>query len=797
MDPEISSPDATAREVSGPTPVAGHEESSHGRSRLYRLLHHPVRPIALLVLAAFLALAVLWTATWNLGRVEHENARETAETTSRELLDTYEAQVFRVLQQMDQTLRSVQYAVQLRGDGRTAFDDLNDRDLLPPDLIFVVSVTDHDGNLVATNGASLLAGDADDDILDLARESHSLVVGQPVAVGDEWRLPVGRRLTAPDGSFGGVATVEVDPTFFVSGYEVSRLGRDGVVGILGQDGVFRARRSGDDVTVGGRTDYESVVTEQGFGDTRTVLSTNEWDGVRRYTSARELYGFPVAVVVGISENEALAPADDRTSTYVARAGMASLLLILIAGVLAWMSWKLDRVRRREGEAQVAHARRVEHLAYHDSLTGLPNRSFLGRLLEDRVRLAGRYGQQFAVLFLDLDGFKQINDTLGHDAGDDLLREVAERLEATLRDSDVVARMGGDEFVVLLPTIANADQVASVAQKVIDSLAQPFVLLGEQFTVTASVGVSLYPQDGADVQALMKNADIAMYEAKEAGKKAFRFFSQWMGSESRERLDLEVSLRQALVRQEFELHYQARRDLDSGRITGMEALLRWEHPRLGTVKPAKFLPLAEETGLILPIGKWVLRTACRQNVAWLADGLPRLSVAVNLSAAQFFDPDLLDVVASALEDSDMDPELLELEICESILARDTFKTVPILEDLKRLGTRITVDNFGTGYSSLTVLRGLPLDTIKIDRLFLRADAGNAMAHEVTDALVAMGRSLSSSVVVHGVETREQVDYLRSHACHQVQGFFFDRPSRATDIAVLLRGELVTAPSQESF
>ncbi len=791
MDPETSNSDGAAREGVDP------EETARRPSRWHRAIHHPVPPTLLLVLGTGLALAVLWMATWNLVRVEHDNARQTAETTSRELLDTYEAQVVRVLHQIDQTLRSVQYAVQLRGDARTAFDDLSDRDLLPPDLIFVVSVTDPEGNLVATNGASMLAADLDHDILELARQNPSLVVGQPVVVDDGWRLPFGQRLAAADGSFAGVATVEVDPSFFVSGYEVSRLGRDGVLGILGQDGVFRARRSGDDVSVGGRTDYGSVVTEQGFGDTRAVLSVNEWDGVRRYTSAREIYGFPMAVVVGLSEDEALAPAYDRTATYLTRAGMASLLLILIAGVLAWMSWKLDRVRRRESEAQVAHARRVEHLAYHDSLTGLPNRSFFGKLLEDRVRLAGRYGHQFGLLFLDLDGFKQINDTLGHDAGDDLLREVAERLEATLRDSDVVARMGGDEFVVLLPTIESEEQVASVAQKVLDSLAQPFILLGERFTVTASVGVSLFPQDGGDVQALMKNADIAMYEAKEAGKNAYRFFSQRMGSESRERLDLEVSLRQALERQEFELHYQARRDLDSGRITGMEALLRWEHPRLGTVRPAKFLSLAEETGLILPIGKWVLRTACRQNTAWIADGLPRLSVAVNLSAAQFFDPNLVDHVAAALADSGMDPELLELEICESILARDTLKTVPILEDLKRLGTRITVDNFGTGYSSLSVLRELPLDTIKIDRLFLRADAGDTMAHEVTDALVSMGRSLSSSVVVHGVETKEQADYLRSHACHQVQGFFFDRPSQATDITVLLRGELVTEPSQGSL
>jgi diguanylate cyclase (GGDEF)-like protein len=793
MEPEIAVPETPAVEGAGPEVDAGPETDADRKTWFHRLLHHPIQPTVLLLVAALLALTVLWLATLNLTRVEHENVRHTARSTSRELLDTYEAQVVRVLQQIDQTLRSMQYAHQLRGDGRTAFDDLSNRDLLPPDLIFAVTLTDADGQVVATNGSPSLGGNPGTDLLAHLRQVDTLIVGQPVASGDEWRLRFTRRLPNADGSFGGVVTVEVDPAFFVSGYETTRLGRRGVLAVLGRDGVFRARRSGDDVSVGGMAAYDSVVTEQGFGDTKSVLSVNAWDGVRRYTSARELYDFPLAVVVGLSEDEALTPARDRAATYVGRALVASFLLILITGVLARMSWKLDRIRRRESEAQVAHARRVEHIAYHDSLTALPNRSFLSKLLDDRIRLAGRYGQRFAVLFLDLDGFKQINDTLGHDAGDDLLQEVAERLEGTLRDSDVVARMGGDEFVVLLPNVETDEQVATVARKVLDSLARPFILLGEKFTVTASVGVSLFPQDGEDVQALMKNADIAMYAAKDSGKNAFRFFSVEMGTESRERLDLESSLRRALLNQEFDLHYQARRELDNDRITGMEALLRWEHPKLGTVRPSKFLPLAEETGLILPIGRWVLRTACRQNVEWQAEGLPRLSMAVNLSGAQFFDPNLTDDVSAALRDSGMEPALLELEICESILARDTRKTVPVLQRLKQLGVSITVDNFGTGYSSLSVLRELPLDTIKIDRLFLRADAGDAIAHQVTDALVAMGRTLSSSVVVHGVETSEQAAFLRSHDCHQVQGFFFDKPSPAADIAGLLRGEVMAGQS----
>jgi diguanylate cyclase (GGDEF)-like protein len=445
------------------------------------------------------------------------------------------------------------------------------------------------------------------------------------------------------------------------------------------------------------------------------------------------------------------------------------------------------MRRREREYRAAHATHVEHLAYHDGLTGLPNRAFLGKLLDDRIRQSSRYGRRFALLFLDLDGFKQINDTLGHDAGDDLLREVANRLEDGLRKSDTVARMGGDEFMVLLPELESELQAGTAAANIIAVLSEPFVLLGEKFRVSASVGISVFPNDGEDEQTLMKNADIAMYAAKDAGKNAFRYFSADMSRASQERINLESGVRRALAHDEFELHYQARRDLRTGRITGMEALLRWNHPEYGTIGPNKFLPLAEETGLIVLIGRWVLRTACRQNREWREKGLRRLSVAVNLSARQFFDPGLTADITSILEETGMPADLLELEISESVLARDTKKTLPVLQRLKKLGLRITVDNFGTSYSALSVLGELPLDTIKIDRLFMREDAGNTAARAVINGILAMGRVLSPSVIAHGVETKEQVDFLRAQVCDQVQGFYFGRPFRASDIDEVMRTE----------
>jgi diguanylate cyclase (GGDEF)-like protein len=742
-------------------------------------------PLVLFPILAVVILSVVWLATLNVTRVERSSARQTALATSGELLDTYEAQVVRVLREIDQTLKSLQYAYQVRGDGQATLDDLTAKDLLPPDLVFTVSLSDADGEIVASTRESSRSAVLDRSLVERSRLSDDLLEGRAVQKESEWWLRFSRPLTAPDGSFGGVAVVEADASFFVSGYEAAKLGERGVLAVLGNDGVFRVRRSGEDISVGDSVAYGSVVSDEGFGETEAVLSVNSWDNVRRYTSARGLYDFPLAVVVGLSEEEQLAAAEEHAGTYLWRAAGVSLLLILALGLLGRMSWKLENLRKRQRESRISHARRVEHLAYHDGLTGLPNRSFLSKILDDRIRQAGRYGRQFAVLFLDLDGFKQINDTLGHDAGDDLLREVAKRLEDALRKSDTVARMGGDEFMVLLPEVEGEDQVSIVAGKILATLAEPFQLLGEKFSVTGSVGVSLFPADGEDEQTLMKNADIAMYAAKDAGKNNFRYFSAEMSSASQERINLESSLRKALAHEEFELHYQARRDLGTGRLTGMEALLRWNHPELGTVVPSKFLPLAEDTGLILPIGRWVLRTACRQNMIWQEEGLPRLSVAVNLSARQFFEPSLPDDITSILEEIGMAPELLELEISESVLARDTRKTLPVLVLLKKLGVKITVDNFGTGYSALTVLGQLPLDTIKIDRLFLREDSGNGAARDVINGILAMGRVLSPSVIAHGVETKEQVDFLRSHSCDQVQGYYFGRPLLAADVSAMMR------------
>jgi diguanylate cyclase (GGDEF)-like protein/PAS domain S-box-containing protein len=429
--------------------------------------------------------------------------------------------------------------------------------------------------------------------------------------------------------------------------------------------------------------------------------------------------------------------------------------------------------------------RIHFLANHDALTSLPNRAMFNDVLNLAIQNARRYKRNFAVLFIDLDRFKNINDTLGHEAGDRLLQEMGARLTQTVRASDVVARLGGDEFVVLVQEVSEAKQVEAVARKVLFTLVKPMVIQRQECRVTASIGICMFPAEAQDEHALMKNADIAMYRAKEDGKNTYKFYSEEMNVHSFERLALETSLRRGLERSEFVLHYQAKLDLHTGKINGVEALVRWQHPDLGMVPPAQFIPLAEETGLIVPLGKWVLHTACAQSVAWLREGLPPLSMAVNLSARQFADEDLVKDIAAALESTGLQPELLELELTESMVIQNTERAGRVLAEIKKMGVRLAIDDFGVGYSSLTHLKRFPIDTLKVDRSFIRDLPQNAEDKALTEAIIAMGKSLNLTVVAEGVETQEQQTFLRDRACDEMQGFFFSKPIPSGEFAELLR------------
>lgn len=426
---------------------------------------------------------------------------------------------------------------------------------------------------------------------------------------------------------------------------------------------------------------------------------------------------------------------------------------------------------------------MTHVAEHDFLTGLPNRMLLTDRLAQAITLAQRHGKQVALMFLDLDHFKQINDSLGHEVGDQLLRSVAKRLQTCVRFSDTVSRQGGDEFVVLLPEVDEAQGAVLIADKLIEAMAEPHIIAGHRLNVTLSIGISLYPDDGKDVEMMVRNADIAMYNAKKRGRNNYQVFTPDMNARAAARRSIEKGLRQALDQGRFVLHYQPKVNLATGAITGAEALLRWQRSDHRLVSPTRFMRIAEECGLILPIGKWVLREACRQTQAWLQAGLELGQIAVNVSAKELLGKDFLADVLTILDDTGLKPHHLEIELTESGLLHDTQTTTATLSALKDIGVRIAIDDFGTGYSSMSNLWSSPIDTLKIDQSFVQdidGDAGEA----IVSAIIAMGMSFKQRVVAEGIETQSQLTFLQSHGCAEGQGYYFGRPAAAEEFAALL-------------
>jgi diguanylate cyclase (GGDEF)-like protein/PAS domain S-box-containing protein len=442
----------------------------------------------------------------------------------------------------------------------------------------------------------------------------------------------------------------------------------------------------------------------------------------------------------------------------------------------------DITERKLAEAQ------IRELAYHDTLTGLPNRLLFNDRLAMAMAQAQRQQRKVAVLFIDLDRFKIINDSLGHSFGDRLLQSVSQRIQLTIREGDTLARLGGDEFTLLLPALAEAVDAAKVADKVLEVLRLPFELDGRELFVTASMGVSIYPDDGADVEELVKNSDTAMYRAKEQGRDNYQLYTPAMNARALERLHLENGLRKAMAQNELVVYYQPLVDLRSGRIEGVEALVRWQHPELGLVAPSEFIPIAEATGLIVPIGPWVLRTACAQVHAWHEAGHPNLCVSVNLSARQFQHPSLPEEIRAVLKETGLDARCLDLEITETSAMQNAELTTSILNEIKALGVRISIDDFGIGYSSLSYLKRLPINTLKIDQSFVRDITSDPDDAAIARAVIAMAHSLKLTVVAEGVETAEQLAFLSAHRCDKMQGYYFSEPLPAIECERILSRSL---------
>ncbi len=437
--------------------------------------------------------------------------------------------------------------------------------------------------------------------------------------------------------------------------------------------------------------------------------------------------------------------------------------------------------------------KLDHLAHYDSLTGLANRAYFYDSLSRTLLQAKRSKWIVGVLFIDLDHFKMINDTLGHSAGDEVLREVSNRLTNCLRASDVVGRLGGDEFCAYLPALAQEQDAGLIAEKIVAALAAPIMINDTEAFVTASIGVVLYPNDGIDIDALLNAADTAMYWAKELGRSNYQFFTPSMNDAALARANIVNGLRHALERNEFFLVYQPQLDLKSGRIRGCEALIRWRDPERGIVSPAAFIPIAEETGLIIAIGEWALKTACAQNKAWQEAGRPGIVVAVNLSARQFRQNELADTVCRALQETGLEGKYLELEVTESIVMADVDKIIRTMQQIKSMGVRLSIDDFGTGYSNLGYLRNFPLDAIKVDKSFV-SDIGNGTGQvggDIVNMIITLGHNLRLEVIAEGVETNEQMAFLAAAGCDMVQGYHFSRPLFADDMLDFLRSSRFTS------
>ena len=443
------------------------------------------------------------------------------------------------------------------------------------------------------------------------------------------------------------------------------------------------------------------------------------------------------------------------------------------------------------------AEHIKHLAYYDALTGLPNRTLLNDRLQQALLRAGREHNLAGMLLVDLDRFKLINDALGHKIGDRLLNEVATRLQQCIRQCDTISRQGGDEFAILLPDLTSNDDATRAAQRMLDAIIQPFRLDGRELNITCSIGISLYPRDGRTNESLLKNADIALYRAKDMGRNNYQFYLSGGTTLSRERLNLETDLRHAMNRRQLELYYQPKWDFRTGAITGAEALIRWNHPDMGLVSPVRFIPIAEENGLVLPIGEWILRAAVNEITQLHKDGFPGLRIAVNLSGRQFRQTDLKDRVREALTTSGFDPACLELELTEGILMHNNEENMAVLHAFKAMGVRIAIDDFGTGYSSLSYLQQFPVNVLKIDRAFVKDLPENTSSVAIVDAIVTLAHGLELEVVAEGVETPEQQAFLQAHGCDEGQGYYFGRPMPLAEFReLLIQNRLRTAAEAAS-
>ncbi len=857
-----------------------------------------------IVVFCLVLIAAVWSAVEFESRTERAQTISNAIRQSSNLAKIFEEHALRTVKGVDAAALFVAGEYARVGNGIDLASYVNDG-RVDGSLFDNISIFDANGDLQLSHHDFTPANIADREhfAFHVARDSGKLFISKPLVgrVSGKWSISMSRRINKPDGSFAGVVVVTVDPGYFSRFYRQTDLGSWGLVGLVGLDGVSRARQTGSVASFGEDMSKSTVLAHQKVSPTGDYMSSGRVDGVVRFLSYRTLTAYPLVITVGMAQDEVLRDyLQKRTYDYLVVslftlviAAFGALLVVALTrqaralvalkgresqfratfnqaaigishtaldgrflqvnqrlcdmlgytseelltmrwqqithpgdlasseafgaaqltsdatqtglekrylhkdGSPVWVSLSTALVRDARGQPDyfvkliegITERRQMQqnllHLAHHDTLTNLPNRDLFYDRLEHALSQAARRNWITGVLFVDLDNFKLVNDTLGHGIGDDVLCDVAQRVLQCVRVDDTVGRLGGDEFAIVLSELMRDEDAGLVAQKVLAALAAPFQIDGHDISLTASIGITTAARSKVGADTLVTAAESAMVEAKSEGKNNYRFYTPGTNERAQKRLALERDLRQAVQQQQFILHYQPKTSLIDGHISGVEALIRWQRADGAVVSPSEFIPLLEETGLIVAVGEWVLRTACAQIAAWRAADVAAVPIAVNLSARQFHAQDICAMVGLALRDFQVDARFLELEITESAAMQNADQTAATLWQLKKLGLRISIDDFGTGYSSLAYLKRFPIDSLKIDRSFVMELPGNRDDASIAKAVITMAHALRLKVIAEGVENAAQLAFLASNGCDEMQGYYFSRPINAAQCTRMLQ------------
>jgi diguanylate cyclase (GGDEF)-like protein len=723
-----------------------------------------------------LVLVLLWTVISARLSVERDSTYREAAASAAILSAALEQHTIKAIHQVDQITRFVKYEFEKNPD-RFELRSTVEKGVVQSDTLVQVAIINEHGLLVASTA------EANPEPIDLSDREHfkvhehenddQLYISTPVLgrVSHQWTLQMTRRLNHPDGSFAGVVVVSENPGYFTSDfYNNAAIGKDGVIAVIADSGAVLARRTGSNTSAPGTFSASGVypISEHVSG-----TQIDPIDRVKRIVSYRHIDGYPMGVLVGLSEAEEFADYNHTRNVYLLMAGFISLAML---GFFAVATGLIGKLLGRERE--------MTHLVEYDLLTGLRNRYATLQSLRQDVSDPSNVGR-LAILFIDLDNFKTVNDTLGHNAGDIVLQMTAARLADAVGATGVLSRIGGDEFVVIVKGGDVERQATQLAETMREVFEHPFDVRGTSFVLHASIGIALFSVGSESEIDLLKKADLAMYSAKDAGKNCYQFYAPHLSHRADHLMQWEQQLRVALTERQLFLVYQPKIDLARRCITGFEALVRWNHPQQGVIAASEFIPVAESTGLIVPIGDFVIQEACKQLAIWQSQGYETLSLAVNISAVQFWRGDLYETIARAIEETGIAAQRLELEITETAMMEyPDLVSEKIAALKKRLGVSIALDDFGTGYSSLSYLNRFSVDTLKVDRSFVQAIPVDRSVCVMVSAIVNLARSLGLTVVVEGTETEEQIAWLSALGNIQAQGFLFSRPVPVDGIPALL-------------